>query len=279
MGSKHEEPWRLARPGFDLDALMRRLVDPTHRVETAWRNGAFDLNRLVSQETRDRLARITAELVRNTLPPNLRDVDGVTFAGLLVVLDEGVPLYGVPRARIAARLLLAPDSRARRHVIGQEYTAILADCAELLASMDASPLAYERDAITEAIALAGAGHPRAAQALAANVMDSFAWMWLREQGITWADWGHLTRKKGKGDTDKFMDEWTVAAAFAWRPVWVSFNEFKPWKGDPVPTTFNRHASLHAVSRRQYNKRNTALAIMFATSLWYYLMEWGNLPAR
>ncbi len=42
--------------------------------------------------------------------------------------------------------------------------------------------------------------------------------------------------------------------------------FERHKGDKVPHTFSRHASVHAVSKVQYNKRNAAIALVLATSL-------------
>jgi hypothetical protein len=50
------------------------------------------------------------------------------------------------------------------------------------------------------------------------------------------------------------------------PIWAAHNTFERHKGDPVPHVFSRHASVHAVSGRQFNKRNTALALMLTTSL-------------
>jgi hypothetical protein len=50
------------------------------------------------------------------------------------------------------------------------------------------------------------------------------------------------------------------------PIWAAQKRFERHKGDPVPHVFSRHGSVHAVSARQYNKRNGALALMLVTSL-------------
>jgi hypothetical protein len=49
----------------------------------------------------------------------------------------------------------------------------------------------------------------------------------------------------------------IAAAFA--PFWEH-------KGDPIPTRYNRHASIHTVSSMQYTDANSICAILSAVSL-------------
>jgi hypothetical protein len=56
----------------------------------------------------------------------------------------------------------------------------------------------------------------------------------------------------------------MACAIA--PVWSVYRQFWTTNGDPVPKTFGRHASAHAVSKAQYNRTNAVLGVMLVTSL-------------
>lgn len=55
-------------------------------------------------------------------------------------------------------------------------------------------------------------------------------------------------------------------------MWQTYQQFWVDEGDAVPTTFSRNATAHTVSRRQFNRRNTVQALVFATSLLYFLDE-------
>jgi hypothetical protein len=56
----------------------------------------------------------------------------------------------------------------------------------------------------------------------------------------------------------------VPWAVAHLPVLPALNSFNG--GDPIPDTFNRHASAHAVSATQYTEVNTMIALMLTTSV-------------
>lgn len=216
------------------------------------------------------------QLPRLFLPPNLRPIDGLHPRDLFDLLDEGIPLFLVPRARIAKRLLAAPSATARRDVIGACFDDILTDCERSISSHLAGRWSAERDAIQEAIDVARAGHYRAAQAMAAVVADAFTWTWVQTGGIEQDSWNMLTRKRKYKDSDAaFFEQWSISALYAWRPMWASYREYRPNSTDKkVPREFSRHASLHTVDPRQYTKRNTAIAIMLATSLLGYMTRFG-----
>ncbi|MCU1661503.1 MAG: hypothetical protein JWR58_1568 [Pseudonocardia sp.] len=47
--------------------------------------------------------------------------------------------------------------------------------------------------------------------------------------------------------------------FVHMPAIVVLDEFWEYKGDPIPTKFNRHATVHAAGRVQYTPANAVLA--------------------
>jgi hypothetical protein len=102
-------------------------------------------------------------------------------------------------------------------------------------------------------------------------MDSLLWRWgdTNEE-----DWRLVTRKQHpkKGVTVRQMDELTVTTHLVIMPAYIAHSSFNPRNSvqDPIPQVFNRHASLHRISARQYSKRNTAIAVMIATSLLIFM---------
>jgi hypothetical protein len=52
---------------------------------------------------------------------------------------------------------------------------------------------------------------------------------------------------------------------AFAPMWQIYQQFRADEGDTVPATFSRNAIAHTVSPRQFNRRNTVQALLFATS--------------
>ena len=55
-------------------------------------------------------------------------------------------------------------------------------------------------------------------------------------------------------------------AYVWLPIWHAHEQFWKDKGDAVPRTFSRHASVHGASKTQYSKRNCVQVLMLVTSL-------------
>jgi len=73
-----------------------------------------------------------------------------------------------------------------------------------------------------------------------------------------------------------LDDYTVRVACVVAPIWAAYEQFWTNRGDPVPRTFARHASTHAVSAAQYTRTNAVLAAMLVTSLlWLLEREAGS----
>ena len=117
-----------------------------------------------------------------------------------------------------------------------------------------------------------AGHTEAAQALAGSLIDSLVTTYFGKDKLRFRP-----DKKGKRTKDAY-NEFTVHEFVALAPMWQVYQQFWVDEGDTVPTTFNRNATAHTVSRRQFSRRNAVQAVMFACSLLYYLNRQARLSA-
>ena len=89
-----------------------------------------------------------------------------------LLLDEGFALAYVPTAEILDALLDTRSVDERRKVVLQKSEDIARACSELLSSLD-NPRLQENVSFAKCITAAFlAGHVEAAQALAANLIDT-----------------------------------------------------------------------------------------------------------
>lgn len=210
----------------------------------------------------------TLERLRESFyPPNLRGIEDLEFEDVeKVVMADGIALYGVPRTAIAEALIRADSAATRREVLGRHWKAISADCREAVEGFESEAVArWVPFALAGLDALDG-GHTAAAQALAGPLIDS----------LLTAHFGsdrreYLPDKKGRRTTKKYQ-EFTVRQFVAFAPMWQTYQQFWANEGDTVPTTFNRNATAHTVSPRQFNRRNTVQALLFATGLLHFVDE-------
>jgi len=198
------------------------------------------------------------------LPANLRGLD-VDLEQVAVLVHDGITVYGVPGPRIAARLLAAPDRQHRRAILGRELVRVADDCD---VALDGCVVPETREAVTfarKAIRAVRNGHVEAAQALASNALDSQMCRWF-----TGPDYVAFTSHRKTTVAD--VDAWDLRTHMALGPVWAAHEQYEPGGTALIPQTYARHASTHAVSGRQYNRRNAAQAVMLLTSLVVYSNE-------
>jgi hypothetical protein len=181
-------------------------------------------------------------------PANLAGIDDLTLDQIRqVVMDEGIALYGAPRQRTAERLIRAEDSAARRAVLGKQGQSILEDCRAVAATWRSPAVAPYKAPAMAALDALSAGHSLAAQALAGSLVDVIVTSWFGK-GSEYVPGGGTT-------TSQAYDELTIREFIAFAPIWSAHLKFYPGTGDPVPRMFNRHATVHTVSPRQFNRRN------------------------
>ncbi len=202
------------------------------------------------------------DVINRLYPENLRDVrpDLDDLEELLV--EEGIPLMWVPGPQTVRALLDAPDAAARRRIIGRRWKGIVNDCEAVLEEVTHPDVQNARGFALDVARALRAGHTSAAQALAANLLDS-----LLQRHFDQAARVRLTKNdfKTTGVKFKFEDyKFKVACTFA--PVWYAHAKYFPKNGDPIPRTFGRHPSAHGVSRTQYSRINAVYALMLVTSV-------------
>lgn len=202
----------------------------------------------------------------NIYPANLTGIEGLRLEDVEeVVMIDGIALYGVPRKKIAEKLISADSSAARREILGRRWEAISVDCRASLNECSSSSAArYVPFAIAALDALDGA-NPQAAQALAASVLDTLVNGYFGKRRFK------LT-PNAKTKTPEEYDEFTARDFIAFAPLWQAYQQFHPGQGDSIPTVFNRHASVHGVSKRQFSRRNAVQALMFITGMLVRLDE-------
>ena len=200
-------------------------------------------------------------------PPNLRGIEDLEFEDVeKVVMADSIALYGVPRAAIAEALIRAGSAAKRRQILGRRWKTISADCREAVEGLQSEAVApYVAFALAALDALDG-GHTAAAQALAGSLIDSLLNAYFGKDRYL-----YTPDKRGKR-TAKAYEEFTVRQFIAFAPVWQTYQQFWADEGDAVPTRFNRNATAHTVSPRQFNRCNTVQALLFVTSLLYFLDE-------
>lgn len=245
---------------FKLPRVQPPAVSKVHRDVTRQLAAALEPVLRAQREQLTKVIAGVATTVQRVYPENWHGVTGLRFETLeCILLDEGIPLVGVPRHSTVQAILDTPDATARRAVIARRWRSILTDCETALGSFERQDLREQVTFALKAIMALRGGHPEAAQALAANLLDT-----LLRVHFT-ADFKTITNNKPNGERLELYD-YTVRVACAVAPVWAAYRQFWTSNGDPVPRTFARHASAHAVSRTQYNRTNAVFGIMLVTSL-------------
>jgi hypothetical protein len=187
-------------------------------------------------------------------------------AAMAILSDEGIPLSWVPRAQIVTDLVHAPDAPARHAILAARIPEIITDCGAVLddiADPDLKSLVeLSREALT-ALAVS----PAAAQALAANIIDTFLRDANRRGRMFGGNFGFFKTDKVikritsvSGATP--VHEFRVACVLT--PMILALKSFDP-ENDPMPTEFGRHSTVHRADPSHYTSANGAIAVMLAVS--------------
>jgi hypothetical protein len=203
------------------------------------------------------------QAIRRGSPPNWDDLgDNVKFWELFDITETGLPTAWVPRGSVLTELIHAAQAD-RPGVFSARRAEIIEDCRAALKEVTSTELVDYVDMLDEALTVAEVGHLAAAQSLAASVFDTILRHTIKPQRVA----GYYARVKTE-ITDRHEN--APMTELRWGLVHVAavsaLQTFNQTQGDPIPTTFNRHASAHAVSRVQYTPANAIIALALATSL-------------
>ncbi|WBB72675.1 hypothetical protein O7602_23670 [Micromonospora sp. WMMD1128] len=200
-------------------------------------------------------------------PPNLRAIEGLKFADVeVVVMVEGIPLYGLPRTATAVALIRAGGASERRRILGGRWRTISADCRTVVLGCASGAVAPYVPFAVAALDALDAGHTAAAQALAGSLVDAIVTAYFGKDRHR-----YTPDRNGKRTKDAY-DEFNIRQFVAFAPMWQAYQQFFVANGDKVPATFSRNATAHTVSPRQFNRRNAVQGLMLACSLLYRLDE-------
>jgi hypothetical protein len=210
----------------------------------------------------------TLELLRKSFyPPNLRGIEDLAFEDVeKVIMADAIALYGVPQTSIAKALICAESAAKRREILGRRWKAISEGCRKTVEGLKSETVEpYARFALAALDALDNC-HTEAAQALAGSLIDSLLTAYFGKDRYK-----YTPAKNGKRTTEAY-EEFTIHQFIAFAPMWQVYQQFWVQNGDRIPTNFSRNATAHAVSARQFNRRNAVQALLFATSLLFFFDE-------
>lgn len=192
-------------------------------------------------------------------------------AAAAIVRTEGIPLAWVPRAHIVRALLDADMEQQRRQILVDQVDEVLASCRDRLEQVEAAVLLDMAGFGLSAVAAAETGHVDAAQALAATTLDTAVRAVMRVKLSTIVKEADETPFRRRS-----LLELRPALVFA--AVAGGATRFDPDGKEPIPERFSRHATVHGVSREQYNLANGLIAIMTLTALLSELNAGTSHPA-
>ena len=226
----------------------------------------------ISKQFAEQISAIS-EIIRNSsfdralLPPNIRDYaeEVRSYQMLDFLAHEGIPLFLVPRGRIAIRLLNARDRSSRRQVLSNCYNQIIDDCAAVLEEIGNQTDGKEIDFALDALHAMKAGYHRSAQAMLTVTLDTLIYRFYPDKNIRRS----ITNRTKDQDVPSVIDKMDVHRSMVWLPIWNAHAQFWKDKGDQIPYDYSRHASVHGVSTKQFSKRNCVQVLMLVTSLLGY----------
>ncbi|MDQ1609606.1 MAG: hypothetical protein QOE16_2338 [Microbacteriaceae bacterium] len=224
---------------------------------------------------RTAIAPLLAQLAspfRGVWPGNLEGLHLDVNEMKTLMVDEGLPIAWVPRTSILRSVLAAKTAQQRRAVYGRRWVAIVDDCEAMLDRTTSTAVEPFKLQALKSIAGLRSGHHELAQAFSAATLDTtvgyvFSTRLARR---------HATNVEHLGK----LDERPVREFFAVAQLMGVHLQYRPSDGDPIPRTFNRHASIHGVSTVQYSRLNSVLALAHLTSfIWFIELSTTRRPRR
>ena len=181
--------------GIDTSGLIGGLdMSRFKGIDTSGLIGGLDMSRFKGIDTSGLIdtswVEEFAQLVRNRfrgLPANwwevtvAADLEGDQLRSIL--LEEGIPLAWVPNAALIDRLLAAADAKQRRELIRNGWRGIVRDCVRVAGELPSQAARMHARFIGLGASATRDGHYEAAQALAANLVDTLGRSFVRRQTV------------------------------------------------------------------------------------------------
>ena len=235
--------WRLASP-----RLPTLYTEPWHQ--------RLGLVRSLPVPT-DLLERLAA-VGDSVLPPNLRGIRASRWRRLIEICQEdGISVVWAPRHDIVTGLLDQDSAKARQAYLAEHQDEVLDDVADSLDAVSHPELADWASLLHRGVEAQRAGHWEAAQALAANVLDSA----MKGHGRQWLmasfpevgfnpQAGHYKALKALSGACLDFGELTLFDFVSYLAVIGMCPAFDDTEVDDQ-VLFNRHLGSHYASYRSY----------------------------
>lgn len=255
--------WKYHTPAIDFASLFADVVSVADLVSELC-SDTSDIFEETRQRLTDLFKRLNIDDYRNaaSLPSNW---DGIKMEdyGLLeqLLIDERLALACVVEPDLLTQLLAAESESERREILTEHWEEITDHCKRLLDSITLPKLADWRDFALDIADALNAGHTTAAQALAANLIET---MLIKNFG-----WKKKSKKMAK-EKQSEMTPTTIQHCMVYGGLRGVFSQFTPNKDAEIPSRLSRHASAHAVSTTQYTFTNSLIAFMHVVA---YLCLW------
>ena len=232
--------------------------------------------RVIAPETTAALKVMAAQL-RQAMPTNWENVDEDWDAAIEIMNREGIPLIWIPRGSIVGALMDAVGTAERQAILIDARHEIVADCLAVLTQVTAPELVPLTGLAADAARALDDGHFAAAQALSANIFDT----WLHDvvfrrrvlfepprkrEGFYAAIRRQIVALSGETSLRELKRTGSLT------PVLMALQSFV--RGGPVPAQLNRHATAHAAGPEQYSDVNAVIALMLTTSVLGQAQESG-----
>ena len=264
--------WAYRTPTIDFTSLFPGAL----RVSDLALTQQTDVSDVLG-ETRKQLAdlfkRLNLEWYRNAVSLSFDWIDSALehydyslLEGL--VLDEGLALAWVVEPELRVQIFSAQSKFARLHILSDHQESIVDHCCELLEDIDQPNLAEWRDFAVEVASVLRSGYTAAAQALAVNLIDT-----MLIENFTYRGKG---KKMSHGTRFDIDAEKEIEQGIVYGGLWGMFLQFHSDSEGAIPHQLSRHATAHAVSKRQYRRVNSLIAFMHAVD---YLYLWQEGKAK
>lgn len=241
--------------------LVMDVVLPASTVRNMQRSVALMVEQALADVDFSGIQEQAHRLTRQFIPKHLRESDLKVSEIREFVEAETIPLYSVPRAELAVRLIRsAPADRSA--ILEGAHLEIVADCRRVLDDCDLS--SHESQAIEASLDALEHGVWIAAQSVATDLLDPTITAMRRIDPL-------LARgfPTNAGSFHELFGESAQGGVYVYLPLHRSHRRYYASKGDEVPTTFNRHATTHSGSGAQFTAANALISVMQVCALILY----------
>lgn len=209
------------------------------------------------------LTQTSEEFWGNQCPSNWEGIKVSSLIGSAstLALNEGIAIINSMSPEVTIKFLEANNTADCRSVLGRNSTQIASYCYEVIKSCNIPNYKFEKELAIEAIEALMDQKYMVSQATFTIVLDS-----LLNKIFDKGERRKITNyQKGKELPD-VIDKMSFLEFILWAPILKAHETYWADRGDRVPVYYNRHASVHNASRRQYNKRNCVQSLMLVTSI-------------